>query len=401
VLIEVVVVYLIKGAEVYAPKYLGQQDVLIAGGKIVAVADNISGEMSSVPLTVVDGTGKCLAPGLVDSLVHIIGGGGEGGFTTRTPEMHLSDAVRAGVTTLVGVLGTDSVTRTLTNLLAKAHALEEEGLTLYCHTGSYQTPARTLFDAIDKDIILIDKFIGVGEVAISDHRSSQPSIQELARLAAQARVGGMLSGKAGIVSVHVGDADTCLQPLLDVVSQTDIPITQFYPTHINRTRTLLEAGKEYARLGGYLDLTASTTPEILAAGEVKCAEALAELLDAGIPASQITFSSDGFASLPDFDEQGRLRGLKVGTLTSVLSEVRDAVNDHSVSMEEALTVVTQTPADILNLPQKGRIKTGVDADLILLDAATLSLDSVFAKGQRLMEDGQVLRFGVFEETSSN
>lgn len=387
--------YLVKGAEVYSPRHLGQQDVLIAGGQIVAMATCLE-TPDSLPIKVIDGSGKILAPGLVDSLVHIIGGGGEGGFTTRTPEMHLSDAVKAGVTTLVGVLGTDSVTRTLTNLLAKANALEEEGLTLYCHTGSYQIPARTLFDAIDKDIILIDKFIGVGEVAISDHRSSQPTTQELARLAAQARVGGMLSGKAGIVSVHVGDSDTCLQPLLDVVSNTDIPITQFYPTHINRTQTLLDAGKEFARLGGYLDLTASTTPEILAAGEVKCAEALAQLLEAGVPASQITFSSDGFASLPDFDEAGRLRGLKVGTLTSLLSEVRDAVFDHDVSIENAITVVTRTPAEVLKLPKKGRIEEGADADLILLDAATLELDSVFSKGQKMMADGTVLKHGVFE-----
>ncbi|MFC3152244.1 beta-aspartyl-peptidase [Litoribrevibacter euphylliae] len=387
--------YLIKGAEVYSPRYLGQQDVLIAGCQIVSVCKNI--ELStSVDVDVIDGRGKVLAPGLVDSLVHIIGGGGEGGFTTRTPEMHLSDAVKAGVTTMVGVLGTDSVTRTLTNLLAKAHALEEEGLTLYCHTGSYQTPARTLFDAIDKDIILIDKFIGVGEVAISDHRSSQPSTQELARLAAQTRVGGMLSGKAGIVSVHVGDADTCLQPLLDVVSNSDIPITQFYPTHINRTQTLLDAGKEFARLGGYLDLTASTTPEILAAGEVKCAEALWQLLDAGVPVEQITFSSDGFASLPDFDDEGRLRGLKVGSLTSLLDEVRDAVSDHEVPLEKALTVVTQTPAEILKLPRKGRIEKEADADVLLLDAATLELDTVFAKGQKMMANGVLLKKGLFE-----
>lgn len=389
--------YLIKGAEVYAPGYLGQQDVLIAGCQIVSLCKDI--ELStSLDVEVIDGRGKLLAPGLVDSLVHIIGGGGEGGFTTRTPEMNLSDAVKAGVTTLVGVLGTDSITRTLTNLLAKANALEEEGLTLYCHTGSYQTPARTLFEAVDKDIVLIDKFIGVGEVAISDHRSSQPSTQELARLAAQARVGGMLSGKAGIVSVHVGDADTRLQPLLDVVSESDLPITQFYPTHINRTQALLDAGKEFARLGGYVDLTASTTPEILAAGEVKCADALAQLLEAGISVEHITFSSDGFASLPDFDAAGRLRGLNVGSLTSLLDEVRDAVQDYGVSLEQALTVVTKTPADILKLPNKGRVEETADADVILLDAATLELDTVFAKGQKLMADRCVLKKGLFEES---
>lgn len=388
--------YLLTDVELYAPDYQGVKDVLIAGSQVVAISDHINREFTGVSVQIINGQGKVLAPGLVDSLVHIIGGGGEGGFTTRTPEMHLSDAVKAGVTTLVGVLGTDSVTRTLTNLLAKANALTEEGLTVYCHTGSYQIPARTLFGDIDQDIILIDKFIGVGEVAISDHRSSQPSQQELARLAAQARVGGMLSGKAGIVSVHVGDSDTCLQPLLDVVSASDIPIKQFYPTHINRTQTLLDAGKEFAQLGGYLDLTASTTPEILAAGEVKCSDALKQLLDAGISVDQITFSSDGFASLPDFDELGNLRGLKVGTLTSLLDEVRDAVQQNGVPLEDALKVVTQSPADILKLTGKGRVQEGLDADLILLDAATLELETVFAKGQLMMVDGVLLKKGLFE-----
>ncbi|GAA3927831.1 beta-aspartyl-peptidase [Litoribacillus peritrichatus] len=389
--------YLIKGAQVFSPVFLGQKDVLIAGSKIVAMAEPDSMSVDGASMYEIDGSGKILMPGLVDSLVHIIGGGGEGGYTTRTPEMHLSDAVCAGVTTLVGVLGTDSITRTLTNLLAKASALQEEGVTVYCHTGSYQVPARTLLDGIDQDLLLIEKFIGVGEVAISDHRSSQPTRQELARLASQARVGGMLSGKAGIVSVHVGDSETCLQPILDVVSATDIPIRQFYPTHINRSQPLLDAGKGYAQLGGYLDLTASTTPEILAAGEVKCATALSELLASGVPASQISLSSDGFASLPDFDEQGNLRGLKVGDLASLLNEMRDAVFIEGVALEDAIRVVTQSPADILKLHNKGRVCVGSDADVLLLDESTLTLETVFARGALMMRDKRLLKAGVFEQ----
>ena len=72
-----------------------------------------------------------------------IGGGGEGGFSTRTPEATLSDLTTAGVTTVVGTLGTDGIARDMNALLAKARGLEEEGITTYIYTGSYRLPLRT------------------------------------------------------------------------------------------------------------------------------------------------------------------------------------------------------------------------------------------------------------------
>ena len=70
-------------------------------------------------------------PGFIDGHVHMTGGGGEGGYATRTPELSLSDAIRGGVTTIVGCLGTDGVTRSLAALLAKARALDEEGISTF------------------------------------------------------------------------------------------------------------------------------------------------------------------------------------------------------------------------------------------------------------------------------
>lgn len=185
---------LIQGANVYAPTYLGTQDVLIGGGKIIAIDENIILD-SSVLVKRIDGKNKLVTPGFVDSLVHITGGGGEAGFASRTPEMNLTDATLSGTTTVVGALGTDSSSRTLTNLVAKAKGLKEQGLNVFCHTGSYHLPAKTLTHSITDDIMYIEEFIGVGEVAISDHRSSQPTVQQLAELAAEAKVAGMLSGK--------------------------------------------------------------------------------------------------------------------------------------------------------------------------------------------------------------
>ena len=49
--------------------------------------------------------------------------------------------------------------------------------------------------------------IGIGELALSDHRSSQPTRDELLRIASDAHVAGMISGKAGIVHLHLGDGE--------------------------------------------------------------------------------------------------------------------------------------------------------------------------------------------------
>ena len=192
--------------------------------------------------------------------------------------MNVSEAIVGGVTTVIGVLGTDSITRSLENLLAKSYALEEQGISVFSYTGSYHLPAVTITESVTKDIMLIDKFIGIGEVAIADHRGSQLSVQELAKAASEARVGGMLSGKVGIVSIHVGDGERGLSLLHQVAEETDIPLAQFYPTHINRTAKLLEQGIELAKAGGYIDFTTSTNEQILASGEVKAAEAFSDFI---------------------------------------------------------------------------------------------------------------------------
>ncbi|MBB1321868.1 MULTISPECIES: beta-aspartyl-peptidase [Shewanella] len=377
---------LFKSAHVYAPQYLGQKDVLIAGDKIIAVEDNINLIASSF-VEVIQTDGLILTPGFVDSLVHITGGGGEGGYTTRTPEMHINEAIKGGVTTVIGVLGTDAQTRSLENLLAKAYALEEQGISVYCYTGSYHYPMVTVTQSMKHDIMLIEKFIGVGEVAIADHRSSQLTAHEMARLTSEARVAGMLAGKAGIVSVHLGDENSRLDLLYDVIAQFDIPITQYYPTHINRSRALFEAGIEFTTKGGYIDFTTSTTAQIIEQGEIPAAQALALALKQGVPVHQITMSSDGNASLPVFDHLGKLIDLQVGQVCSLHQAMVDAVKQFDVSIEDALTSITLSPASILQLKAKGCIAAGLDADINLLNAHTLAIEAVYSKGERVYCDG--------------
>ena len=387
---------LIKNGEVYAPHYLGKKDILIVDSKIGYVKEIIEHPQDFVSIKVIDASEKLVVPGFIDAHVHIIGGGGEGGFKTRTPELTLTSLTTAGITTVIGLLGTDGTTRRMESLLAKARGLEEEGVTCYIHSGSYQLPVRTLTNKIQEDIIFIDKIIGVGEIAISDHRSSEPTFNEIAKIATAVRNGALLSGKAGLLEIHVGDGEEKLSLLEEVVKKTNIPISHFHPTHINRTEELFKAGIQYALNGGYVDFTTSTVPQFLEEGEVKSSTGLKKMLDKGVSIENITFSSDGQGSLPTFNRNGELIGLEVGSVSSLYKEVRDAVLEEGISLEVALQVITLNPAKVLKMPNKGRIQEGTDADIVLLDKRTLEIDSVIAKGQLMVQNKVTIVKGTFE-----
>lgn len=387
---------LIKNAAVYAPEYLGIQDVLIADSHILKIAPEIP-VINAYDVEVFDGTGKLLFPGFIDSHVHILGGGGEGSYHTRTPEIMLTDITLGGVTTVVGCLGTDGTTRSMASLLAKARGLEEEGVSTYIYTGSYQVPVRTLTDNIVDDLILIDKVVGCGEIAISDHRSSQPTPEEFAHIVGDTRVGGILSGKAGLVNIHMGDGPRMLSYLRYVVGETEIPPSNMLPTHINRSTRLLKDGIDYAKsLGGYVDLTTSSDPDFLEEDEVKASTGLRLMLEQGVPGDQITFSSDGQGSMPIFDRDGTFLGLGVGKVTSLYREVRDAILKEKVDITQALRPVTTNPANLLKLESKGRIAVNKDADLVLVNQDTLQIDTVIARGQLMVQGGAPVRKGTFE-----
>ncbi|MGN0371193.1 MAG: beta-aspartyl-peptidase [Enterocloster sp.] len=388
--------YLIKNVRVFSPEDLGSMDVLVGGGQILKMAEHLPTE-TAYGVEEIDGAGKLLMPGLIDAHVHILGGGGEGGARTRTPEIMLTDIISGGVTTVVGCLGTDGCTRTMTNLLAKAGGLEEEGITAYVYTGSYQVPVRTLTGNIMDDIILLDKVVGTGEIAISDHRSSQPTREEFAKIVADTRVGGILSAKAGLVNIHMGDGKEKLDFLRYVLENTQIPPSNMLPTHINRSRVLMEDGIDYAKtLGGYIDLTTSSDPDFLEPEEVKASTGLKMALDAGVSADHITFSSDGQGSLPIFAPDGTFVGLGVGKVSSLYREMRDAVLKDGVSLTDALKPVTRNPAFLLKLENKGKVAEGADADLVMADEETLEIDTVIAKGTVMIRGKQVLVKGTFE-----
>ncbi|MGX7030769.1 beta-aspartyl-peptidase [Vagococcus zengguangii] len=390
---------LIKNAEVYTPDYLGRKDLLLANDKIIAIEDQINAEGFPVPVEVIDVAGNIVTPGFVDCHFHLTGGGGEGGYQNRTPEVTLSKLTTAGVTTVVGCLGTDGIGRDMVALISKARGLEVEGISTYLYVGSYRLPVKTVTDSIIKDLLTIDKIIGIGEVAIADHRSSQPSFEEFTRAAADARVGGMLSGKAGIINVHLGDGANPFGLIERTVDETEIPISQFLPTHINRTEAVFEAAIDYAKRGGYVDFTGSENPEFWekSDGEVRFSKGLKRLLAEGISIDQITMTSDGQGSLPYFDEDNQFLGLGVGSAKSLLVGIKDAVLNEEIPLETAIRTITKNPATILKLEHKGSLDVGKDADICVLNPETLDLETVIAKGKIMVQNQEVKVWGTFEQ----
>ncbi|MGB4438302.1 MAG: beta-aspartyl-peptidase [Sedimentibacter sp.] len=390
---------IIRKADVYKPEHVGIKDVLIMGNKIAAIEDNISIEMNgAVDIVEIDGEGKSLVPGFIDSHVHILGGGGEGGFSNRTPEATLTTLTTAGVTTVVGCLGTDGVARDMIALLAKARGLDEEGITTFIYTGSYRIPLKTITGEIMKDIMVVDKIIGIGEISISDHRSSQPTFDEFLRAVADARVGGMLSGKAGIINIHLGDGQRKIDFIRKALEETEIPMAQFLPTHINRSPELFEECIKYARDGGYIDFTGSDDPDFWEEtdGEVRFSKGLKRLLEEGVNQDNFTLSSDGQGSMPIFNKKKEYIGIGIGRSSCLIKAIKECVYRENIPLETALRAVTSNPAKVLKLKNKGRIEANMDADLCFLDV-NLDIDSVIAKGKIMVKDKKPVVYGTFEE----
>ena len=378
---------IIKGADVYAPEHLGMMDVMVCGGKIEKMAGDIP--VCYEDCQVIDGRGKILAPGIIDQHVHLTGGGGEGSFHTRAPEASFSELIRGGVTTVVGLLGTDGITRSVENLLAKVKALREEGITAFCLTGSYGWPSVTVTGDVKKDIVFISEVLGL-KLAVSDHRAPNISVDELIRVASDVRVAGMLSGKPGIITLHMGDDPRGLEPVFQALERTSIPIKTFRPTHVARNWDLFDQALKFGKMNGYIDITCDS------GREKKVAEALRRARKAGVDLGRITISSDGQGSWSDYDEEGNLVKIGVSSVSAVFRQIMDLVRCGELNLEQAFSIATANPAKALELSAKGRICPGADGDLLLIRRDNLALDMVLAMGRVMMEHGEPVVRGTFE-----
>ena len=389
---------LLKNVTLYRPAYSGVCDLLIDSQRILAIDSSIDINCSALDIEIIDAKGKIACPGFIDSHFHILGGGGENGYQNRTPEVQLSQLTTAGVTTVCGLLGTDGVCRDDMALLAKARALDIEGIATYIYVGNYRLPVKTITSSIIQDLMAIDKVIGIGEIAISDHRNGAPTFEQFAHAAADARTGGLLSGKAGLVNCHVGPNEGKLEFLFRAIKETDIPITNFLPTHCGRSQGLVDQAIAFAKQGGTFDITASEDPEMAEklTGEIPFRRILRQVLDEGLTTECVTLSSDGQGSLPRFDESGKFLGIGIGSAKSLLIGLQEAVLKEGIPLEQVLPTLTSNVARILNFPHKGSLEIGKDADILLLDPTDLSIDTVIARGQMMVQNGEVKVYGAFE-----
>ena len=375
---------LLKNGYCFSPDYMGKKDILIVYDKIAVIADEIPPDKYG-EVEVIDCRQCLVCPGIIDQHVHITGGGGEQGPVSRIPEIMFSEIIEAGITTVVGVLGFDSITRNIAGLLAKARSLEAEGLTTYIYTGSYGSPTETLTGRVLTDIVLLDKVIGVGEVAIADYRSNHPSLEDLRTLASEANAGGMLGGKAGVMHIHLGDGKEGLDSLFRLLNESDFPIEMFVPTHINRNPALFEQGMELWRRGGNIDLTAGET-----AG-YSIGEAFTRLQENNIDLNSVTVSSDGNGSSDN--DAG------INSINQLFKDLVSCVLDKKMDFADIIRTVTINPAKVLKLyPQKGCLLPGSDADILVLKQKDLTIHRLIVKGQVAVKGRQAVIKGKFEKT---
>lgn len=358
---------LIRNGEIYAPASLGRRDVLIFDRRIARIGVNLDPAALAaleLGLEVIEASDCLVTPGLIDPHQHLLGGSGEKGFSTQTPEVYASELARAGITTVVGCLGVDTTTKTMTGLLAKAKGLNEENLTAYLWSGGYDVPPTTLMRGVREDILCIAEVIGAGEIAIADERATAHSAPELAALVKDAYVGGLLSRKCGVTHFHVGDGKSRLKLLRALIDEYEINPALLYPTHIERGEELMREAIELAGRGSYVDI--DTVEEDLP-------KWLRFYLDHGGDPSRLTVSSDASINSP----------------RALLDQIRACVLEHDFPLEQMLAHVTTNTASVLQLKQKGRLEAGCDADLLVLRKDSLKIRDVFACGRRLLRDGEL------------
>jgi beta-aspartyl-dipeptidase (metallo-type) len=388
-----VLLTLIQNARIFTPEDVGIRDILIGAGRILWIGkSDAAPEISMAGVIRTDVQGRRVIPGFIDGHAHVTGGGGESGFASRVPPVPLSRFTRAGVTSVVGVLGTDDTTRDTRGLLAQTRGLREEGMSAWCHTGGYHFPPVTLTGSVRDDIVHLDPVIGVGELAISDHRSSQPTLDELLRVASDAHVAGLITGKAGILHLHLGDGERGLQMIRDALATSEIPARVFNPTHINRRKGLFDEALELARAGCFVDITAFPVAEDDDGWPADVA--LLKYLESGAPADQITMSSDGGGCLPVFNEQGELTEMDIGNPQSLADTLKDLL-DGGASLEQVLPAITSNVATLLRLHDKGRVAVDAAADLLVLDDEHRIAD-VMLGGIWHVRDNKQQIYGQFE-----
>jgi beta-aspartyl-dipeptidase (metallo-type) len=367
---------LIENGEVYAPEPQGRRDVLLVGERIAKIGDvdRRAVEGLKLELEVIDASRCIVTPGFIDPHEHLLGGSGEQGFSTQTPEITLSEIVTAGITTVVGCLGVDTTMKTMPGLLARAKALTEEGITAHIWTGGYHVPPATITGSARNDIMFITEIIGAGEIAISDERSTDHDPLELAKLVHDTYVGGMLSRKAGVTHFHVGERAGGLAPLRTLIDEYEADPAWLYPTHVERNEKLFGEAIELTRQGATVDMDVM---------EEDLAKWLRIYFDSDSDPTRLTVSSDASISSPQ----------------TLFRQIQECVTKHKFPVERVLPLVTENTARVLKLGGKGKLCANADADILVLEKQSLEIVEVIARGRRMVKNGVMVVREKFLEDS--
>jgi beta-aspartyl-dipeptidase (metallo-type) len=388
---------LIKNAEVFAPGALGRCDILTGGRKILAIEKSIQAGVLPGAVEIIDAGGLAAVPGFIDGHQHFTGGGGEGGFHTRTPEMRLSMNTANGVTTAVGLLGTDSLTRTVECLYAKTQSFNAEGMTAFMLTGAYWYPSPTITGSVARDLVYLQPVIGV-KLALSDIRGPHMEARDLATLASEIRVAALVANKPGIITVHTGIKLVGLDLIFEIVQKHGMRADMFVPTHINRKNPILtDQALNLARQGATIDATCYSSLPADDSVHLSAAD-FAVMADDQCLFDQVSFSSDAGGSLPVWNtDKSRIVSMGIGAPDSLLFELSRLVHQKGVSLEKALCPLTTTPARIYGLKGvKGELTVGADADIVVLDPDKMIIRDVMAKGVIMVRNRSIERKGYFE-----
>ena len=377
-----------KNAHVYAPEDLGVVNVVVWNGQIVSVGSDVE-PPSEVTVEVVEAEGRVVLPGLIDPHAHIMGASGVGGPLSRSGVQPLSALTRAGITTVVSPLGTDSLSRTVSDLLMRAETSTAEGVTAFVYTGGWCNPVPTLMDDAQADVTFLPRVLGI-KVAIAEAMAPPMSVIELEHYAHAAVIGGRFAGKQAVLHAHIGDRKEGLQPLWDAGKSSGLPLDRFVATHVNRNPGLFEMAVDFAKAGGSVDVTGQIQVVRGYEQATPAAEAILKFVEAGVPFERVTLSTDSGGSYV-YRGEDRFRMAGPGTMWQTVQALVQA----GMGWTQIASVASHHAANLLGLSCKGRVCEGADADLLLLRADG-NLDCVWSGGRLMVRGGDPVVMSDYE-----